>query len=152
MVKAFITLAYICCCQVALADDLKPFTTDGCSDFPNGTPSQQSLWLDCCVRHDLAYWKGGTEAERLTADRALQRCVAQTGEEKIAELMLAGVRAGGSPYYPTSYRWGYGWPYLRGYQALSDEEIDQVRRQLQRLEAMLHDFSIHLEGGQPAQP
>jgi len=145
MYKALVTFLILCCCQIALADDLKPFTTDGCSDFPNGTPSQQSLWLDCCVRHDLAYWKGGTEAERLAADRALQSCVAQAGEEKIAELMLAGVRVGGSPYYPTSYRWGYGWPYLRGYQALSDEERNQVKAQLQRLVTMLRDFSNHLD-------
>jgi hypothetical protein len=145
MFRAIVTLAFVCCYQIALADDLKPFTTDGCSDFPNGTPSQKSLWLNCCIRHDLAYWKGGTQAERFNADYALQNCVAQTGEVKIAQLMLAGVRVGGSPFYPTSYRWGYGWPYLRGYQALSVEEKTQVKAQIQRLVAMLRDFSAQLE-------
>ena len=36
--------------------------------------------------------------------------------------MLGGVRVGGSPYWPTQFRWGYGWPYPRGYQALSPDE------------------------------
>src|SRR5271169_6094597 len=44
----------------AFAGELKPFTTDGCSDFPNGTPEHQDLWLTCCIQHDLAYWMGGT--------------------------------------------------------------------------------------------
>ena len=41
------------------AADIAPFTSDGCSSFPDGTPANQSLWLECCVRHDLAYWRGG---------------------------------------------------------------------------------------------
>ncbi|WP_216662021.1 hypothetical protein [Niveibacterium sp. COAC-50] len=49
--------------SVAWADTLKPFTTDGCSSFPDGTPWQQTLWLDCCVKHDIAYWIGGTKEE-----------------------------------------------------------------------------------------
>ena len=36
--------------------------------------------------------------------------------------MSKGVRVGGSPWWPTSYRWAYGWPYGRGYRALSDED------------------------------
>jgi len=27
--------------------------------------------------------------------------------------MFVGVRVGGTPYLPISFRWGYGWPYLR---------------------------------------
>jgi hypothetical protein len=41
--------------------------------------------------------------------------------------MLAGVRVGGSPYWPTRYRWGYGWPWPRGYAALTPEDRAQVR-------------------------
>ena len=40
--------------------------------------------------------------------------------------MWAGVRAGGGPYWPTSYRWAYGWPYTRGYRALTDEELREA--------------------------
>lgn len=28
-------------------------------------------------------------------------------------LMLAGVRVGGAPWWPTPFRWGYGWPWPR---------------------------------------
>jgi protein tyrosine phosphatase (PTP) superfamily phosphohydrolase (DUF442 family) len=108
------------------AGDLKPFSSDGCSRFPDGTLSASQLWLSCCVDHDLAYWRGGTQAERQAADQKLKRCVAATGQEDIAELMLIGVRVGGSPYWPTSYRWGYGWPWLRGYAALTTAEQLEV--------------------------
>ena len=112
----------------AQAGELVPFSTDGCSDFPDGTPKQKALWRDCCVAHDLTYWAGGEQAERLAADRELERCVAAVGEPAIARLMLAGVRVGGSPFWPTRFRWGYGWPWGRGYQALSDAERAEVAR------------------------
>jgi len=48
-------------------------------------------------------------------------------EPEIAELMLAGVRVGGTPYLPTRFRWGYGWPYFfRGYKALAEDELKQI--------------------------
>ncbi|HEY7886475.1 MAG TPA: FAD-binding oxidoreductase [Cellvibrionaceae bacterium] len=109
------------------ADTLAPFTSDGCSAFPDGTLAQNELWLECCHAHDYAYWKGGTYSERLEADEALERCVAGVGEEAVAKLMLAGVRVGGSPYFPTAFRWGYGWPWSRGYQALSPSDWVQIR-------------------------
>ncbi len=128
-----------------LADQLKPFTTDGCSMFPDGTYQQQSLWMECCIRHDIAYWQGGTEAQRLAADEALEACVSQVGEPKIAKLMLAGVRMGGSPYFPTSYRWGYGWSYRRGYEPLSDIEKKQVAEEVQRLRLILQGLEQALD-------
>ena len=122
------------------AEQLKPFTSDGCSIFPDGTLEQQSLWLDCCVRHDLAYWKGGTYAEKQQADQDLQMCVTQVGEPRIADIMLAGVKAGGSAYLPTPYRWGYGWPYLRGYKALTDTEKKQVNKEIKKLTLILNSL------------
>lgn len=108
------------------ANDLKDFTTDGCSSFPDGTIQQNALWKYCCVVHDYSYWQGGSYENRKTADKALQDCVAQVGEPEIAKLMLAGVRVGGSPYLPTSFRWGYGWPWPRGYKPLNEEEKNRV--------------------------
>lgn len=104
------------------AGDLKPFATDGCSVFPDGTLKYKDLWLECCVAHDKAYWLGGTYEERQAADEGLRACVARVGEPEIAKLMLQGVRVGGSPYLPTRFRWGYGWAYPRGYQPLTEEE------------------------------
>ena len=104
---------------IALAD----FTTDGCSLFPDGTPAQPKLWCHCCVEHDKAYWAGGTESERSDADLALKVCVQTLGRTKTAEIIWLGVRVGGSPYLPTSFRWSYGWPYMRGYRALNLTEL-----------------------------
>jgi len=111
----------------ALAEEIRPFTTDGCSSFPNGTFEQNQLWLSCCTAHDYQYWQGGTYEERLAADEELESCVAEVGEPEIAVLMLGGVRVGGSPYLPTRFRWGYGWPYLRGYKELTESELAQIK-------------------------
>ena len=108
------------------AENIKPFTSDGCSIFPDGTFEQEELWLSCCTAHDYAYWQGGTNDERLAADERLRECVAEVGEPLIANLMLGGVTVGGSPYFPTPFRWGYGWSYLRGYKPLTDSEKKQV--------------------------
>nr|WP_314546088.1 hypothetical protein [uncultured Massilia sp.] len=106
---------------------LQPFATDGCSMFPDHAPIGKADWCACCVAHDLAYWRGGTEAERLEADRALETCVtAASGSPALAQTMYAGVRAGGVPYFLTSYRWGYGWPYGRMYRSLGREEAAQA--------------------------
>jgi len=109
------------------AEKIKPFTSDGCSLFPNGTFEQKERWLFCCTAHDYAYWQGGTSEERLISDNQLRQCVAKTGQPKTARLMLVGVRVGGSPYFPTSFRWGYGWSYPRGYKALSAVEKIQIK-------------------------
>lgn len=108
-------------------DELKPFTSDGCSSFPDGTRQENTLWLSCCEEHDRAYWKGGTYQQRLDADNRLQECVAAVGKPRTALLMLAGVRVGGSPFFPTRFRWGYGWPYPKGYGELTEEELEQVK-------------------------
>ncbi|WP_144392028.1 hypothetical protein [Pleionea sediminis] len=110
----------------AESESLSPFTSDGCSMFPDGTFEQQKLWLNCCTEHDRAYWAGGTKAERKAADIKLKQCVESVGEPKIAKLMLAGVRVGGSPHWPTRFRWGYGWPFGRGYAPLTEDEVEQV--------------------------
>lgn len=104
----------------------RPFTTDGCSAFPDGTPAQSRLWLNCCIRHDFAYWAGGTYEDRKRADNDLETCVTRVGEPEIAGLMLAGVRVGGTPFLPTRFRWGYGWPYPRGYRELTESERSLV--------------------------
>lgn len=111
----------------SLADRLHPFISDGCSLFPEGTWDHGELWIDCCTSHDLAYWLGGSYAQRLAADRELKVCVEQVGEPEIAAVMLAGVRVGGTPYLPAPFRWGYGWDRIRGYHPLSPEELWQAQ-------------------------
>ena len=115
-------------CQFSGAEPIKPFTSDGCSQFPDGTYQHRDLWLKCCTAHDQKYWAGGSYDERLQADLALRSCVQSVGEPAIAELMLAGVRVGGSPWWPSSFRWGYGWSYTHGYRVLSSDELKQVHK------------------------
>lgn len=114
---------------------MAPFATDGCSMFPDRAPGGGADWCDCCLQHDLAYWRGGTRQERLAADRALAACVRDTsGSALLAALMEGGVRVGGSPYLPTPFRWGFGWPYGRGYQPVDageDAQAAQLRMEYQ---------------------
>lgn len=122
---------------------LLPFTTDGCSSFPDGIPLKDGKkWLHCCVRHDLDYWRGGTALQRLAADRALRRCVAETGEEALAEAMYLGVRAGGRENSPMSWRWGYGWLLDHGYRPLFAPEERQVQEKLSLLPPRIEDIPI----------
>jgi len=89
--------------NISIASELvmiKPFSTDGCSLFPDGSLTNKTLWQACCIEHDKAYWQGGTYEERKAADEALEKCV---GQPEIATLMLNGVRIGGSPYWPTPF-------------------------------------------------
>ena len=44
--------------------------------------------------------------------------------------MYQAVRVGGSPHFPTWYRWGYGWPTGRGYKKLSEQELLLVDQKL----------------------
>jgi len=116
-------LALLSVCRSDPAPELQPFTSDGCSLFPDADLISGDDWCSCCFEHDIAYWRGGTEGERLAADHELQRCVtAKTGNEILARLMFGGVQAGGSPYFYNWYRWGYGWGYERKYQALTPAE------------------------------
>tara|TARA_Y100001970_G_C14225609_1_gene855459 strand:+ start:187 stop:642 length:456 start_codon:yes stop_codon:yes gene_type:complete len=108
------------------ANTIKPFKSDGCSLFPEGSPKQNMLWLECCVKHDYAYWKGGSFWQRIEADRHLKSCVKTTGKHKTALLMQVAVRLGGSPFLPTPFRWGYGWKYPRFYKKLTPTEIQKI--------------------------
>ena len=112
----------------SVAGDLKAFVSAGCSAFPEGTTEDQRLWLHCCTDHDYAYWQGGTYKARLAADLALRQCVATVGEKDVALLMLAGVRVGGSAFFPTAFRWGYGWPYPKFYAPLTQDQLEKIER------------------------
>lgn len=111
--------------------EISDFSSDGCSLFIDGTFDDPNLWKDCCLQHDIAYWQGGTEADRQAADLKFKDCVEKkTGNPELASLMYEAVRTGGEPYFPTWYRWGYGWPLGRGYMSLSVEEQKMVEEKL----------------------
>ena len=142
----FLALASPCMAQ----EEMRPFTTDGCSRFPDRSKIDKSDWCECCVRHDLAYWRGGSAEARLQADKELSACVLRTtGNKGLAELMFAGVRAGGGPYLNTTYRWGYGWPFGKGYVDLTPEEVAQADKLEQEY---LKDHPALMCPSQPSPP
>ena len=110
---------------------LKNFTSDGCSLFPDRSLIDAKDWCVCCVEHDIAYWQGGTEVQRLAADEKLRACVlAKTDDQILADAMFNGVRVGGSPWFYNWYRWGYGWTDGRNYRQHTLEEQRMVSDKL----------------------
>lgn len=129
-------LAGLLLCGAAYAADLRDFTSDGCSLFPDGSTKDRDLWCDCCFNHDIVYWQGGTKEERKRSDETFRACVLErTNSKVLAELLYDGVRAGGHPAFPVWYRWGYGWSYGRGYAPLTGPEKQMVREKLERYRA-----------------
>ena len=131
---AVVVAAAACGCSTDSA--LDPFTSDGCSLFPDASLISAADWCGCCVEHDVAYWKGGTAEERAAADARLRDCVVErTANTTLADAMYRGVRVGGSPYFYNWYRWGYGWDYERKYQALTQAEAETAAALLARYRA-----------------
>lgn len=155
----FITLIslYLCIPSLSQANtpaepppvDLAAFTTDGCSLWIDGTPEQPNLWRHCCVAHDLAYWQGGSKRQRQQADTDILACVKQAQGPGMARYIYANVRWGGSPYWMSNYRWGYGWDYLdgiwpRGYKLPTAEEQRQIEQAMPAaLELIAADALAH---------
>lgn len=106
--------------------NLQPFTTDGCSIFPDGDLADPTRWQDCCVAHDYSYWQGGTAMQKDIADLTLEECVADKSSVKLGMAAELVVSFGGSAYLPTWFRWGYGWPYPRGYKELTKQEVEEI--------------------------
>ena len=96
---------------------IRSFTTDGCSNFPDAE------WnTSCCIEHDIAYWCGGGAEARAEADAKFGRCVSENMNGLMGWLMESGVRMGGHPIFPTSYRWGYGHAYRMSYPSAVKED------------------------------
>lgn len=121
---------------------LQPFTTDGCSMWIDGTPKQPYLWRHCCVAHDKAYWMGGSNLERNQADETLRACVSNLAGDGMGNYMYFFVSTGGSPFWLTPYRWGYGWSYtdegrLRGYKLRTPAEEAQLEALLPQADEVI---------------
>ena len=107
---AFLLLAMLPILGLPQAVENKPvlteapanFVRDGCSLFPDGD------YADCCQAHDRDYYRGGTKAERKASDKRLEQCVRAKGHKFLSKMIYLGVRIGGVPWLPTSFRWGFG--------------------------------------------
>lgn len=97
--------------------------SDGCSggmsavynklEFLHTKYGHSLPWQPCCVAHDHVYYYGGSRGDKNRADEVLKECVSKTvGNENfgliLGRMMKEAVWIGGIPYFPTSYRWGYG--------------------------------------------
>lgn len=127
---------------VVAEPQLRPFTTDGCRMMLDGLPDDSIRWRHCCVAHDKDYWLGGTEAERRASDERIGVCISEAAAPLLGDWVEGNVRWGGSPYWPTPYRWGYGWPFWdglapRGYKVLTEEEQAQAAVLLPAAEALV---------------
>lgn len=113
---------------------LRAFTSDGCSLSPNSF--FQSQIGSCCQLHDVAYWLGGSEAMKNNADEEFANCIKSKVSEDYGDIpgtivsasYKMGVGVGGTNKIPSTYRWGYGWNYLRPYEPLKAWEIEEAER------------------------
>lgn len=138
----FITGIFLNINFAVYANDLKPFSTDLCTGYPEGPVNEPMKWAHCCIVHDLNYWVGGTTHDRLAADYELKNCVAETGEISQAQIIFLGVRMGYySPYHIKDKRWGNGWADVNRdhYIGLSQPEIEITRQTL------IHDQSVNTD-------
>lgn len=130
IIFAGILLVALPACKTIGVPHLNPFQSDGCTSFPEGPKEDPERWCFACDYHDFVYWKGGTFAERLAADKQLKADISGTGHPVAAAVAFAGVRVGGSPLLPTPWRWGYGWKqFPRSYRDLSEEEFKLVKEE-----------------------
>jgi hypothetical protein len=110
---------------------LKPFVTDYCTNFAEGTKKEPNKWKECCLYHDLYFWAGGTISDRKNADLVLRNCIEKTGAHKIAEVMYLGVRLGSySPIKYSDKKWSNGWSNRESFKALSIEDITRIEEEL----------------------
>ncbi len=112
---------------------IKSFKTDGCSHWQDGPKENPNAWHECCVVHDLKYWAGGTYKQRKQADLGLKQCVESKGYPEMASFMYNAVRITGSPFWFTSYRWGFGWKQGHGYKALDADELMMINNRLDEI-------------------
>ena len=113
--------------------ELKPFYTDGCTMFVDGTSDQPNLWRNCCVEHDLRYWFGGSKKEMDETDLRLKSCVEKVAGAYWAKIIYMGVRTGHHSPVKNKTQWNWGWKEKREYAALSLLEASYVKEQLKSM-------------------
>ena len=94
--KIYLLLVSLISFSVMAKEDgnLKPFLTDYCTAYSEGTREHPDLWKHCCIEHDLYFWAGGSRDERKQTDLRLKHCVEATGEVEIARLIYLAVSIG----------------------------------------------------------
>lgn len=118
------------------ASSLRPFTSDGCSSSPDGM-SAKLEFLQCCVQHDLHYWKGGTAEQKQSADLEFKSCLDKNTNPTVTSIYYNSVRVGGNAKLGAPWSWGYGWTSSRAYAPHTPSESLEI-------EKMTPDLSLPL--------
>lgn len=118
---------------------------DGCSVAPDFN------FASCCNDHDARYWRGGSAEQRASADASFGQCLAAKNHRILARLYYLGVRVGGTPYLPTPWRWGFGWPYTHGYAAEAPGAVGGVPAAEREVPASVHVEPVAVDG-EPVEP
>lgn len=134
----------ISCAAIAQNNgNLKPFLTDYCTGYAEGTRQKPDLWKHCCVEHDLYFWAGGSRDDRKQTDLRLRHCVEATGEMEVARLIYAAVTIGGaSPIRFKTKEWGHAFEKRERYLSLTQQETALV---IEHLEHQSTELPIELK-------
>ncbi len=127
------TLIIFTSSTLASSNTLRPFVTDGCTLFAEGTKEHPELWRHCCVEHDMRYWFGGDAADLDKTDLRLKACVQDVAGLTWAEIIYRGVRIGHSSPIKNKTHWSWGWIFERANIPLSKPENDYIISELRRL-------------------
>lgn len=131
--------------QASEANTLNPFVSDGCSVVPDSEPFSGNDWLNCCIPHDINYWKGGTAAEKEKTDMAFKICLEKNKMGNwLSNIFYYGVSIGGTPDIKTTWRWGYGWEKSRPFAPLSKAELQQVNEYQELLKLPIPVRSVEI--------
>lgn len=141
-VKIFIFSILIQSSYAGTVSTLKPFETDGCTMFLDGTKEKPELWKHCCTYHDIRYWYGGTMKAQALSDIKLKQCVEKVAGPKWASLIYTGVRAGHYSPIKNKYAWAWGWTPKRDKEPLSTNDLTYVKQELLKLKESIKDVSI----------
>lgn len=105
-----------------LPDPPKPNPKDGCSWVPDCNVKT------CCDDHDRAYRHGGTSEQRKRADQKFRQCIRDKDHSILDDVYYIGVRMNAVPWLPTSFRWGFGYPYEKGHRGYTphSEQTEKI--------------------------
>ncbi|MEY4615487.1 MAG: hypothetical protein RJB66_447 [Pseudomonadota bacterium] len=114
---------------------IQNFTSDGCSVYKS---LSHANWEFCCVAHDFAYWKGGTQAEKRMADLKFHQCLKDRNATDVElETWFTAVYEFGDD------RWGSGWvpKHKPTFTELTLLEKQTVRLKIKSMERECTDLS-----------
>jgi hypothetical protein len=136
LVALFTSIVLSSSSSLALAPvpKLKPFISDGCTGFVDGTWDRPDLWKHCCFEHDLRYWFGGTERSLDSTDLELRSCVLDVAGESWANAIYRGVRLGHHSPVKSKFHWSWGWtPKRQKDSPLTADELIYIESELRKL-------------------